>query len=109
MGFVQHQAEGGEQLQSFSKISKDSRSQNVDKDELLKKSKASEINTIRSRKNGKNVEGRERKKSSTSHLKKRQPEISPPKTTENGNKVLSYLYKCHVLYAFLCLRSTIAA
>ncbi|XP_057428582.1 pathogenesis-related homeodomain protein isoform X2 [Lotus japonicus] len=76
---------GGEQLQSFtSKTPKDSRSQNVDKDELLK-SMASKITVTQYQKNGKNVTGREKIKSCSSPLKKRRLQIPPP-LRENGNK-----------------------
>ncbi|XP_027336657.1 pathogenesis-related homeodomain protein [Abrus precatorius] len=78
------QAEG-EQLQSFtSKISKDSVSQNMEKDELLK-SKASKITVTHSQKNGENVTCKEKIKLS-SPLKKRQPKLYPPVTRQNGNK-----------------------
>lgn len=94
MGFVQYQAEGGEQLKNFtSKTSKDSRIQNVEKDELLG-SKSSKITSIQSKKNGRNVTGRGKIKSSRSPLKERKP--------ENGNKVL------FILYALFCLRRNIA-
>ncbi|KAK7329150.1 hypothetical protein VNO77_23297 [Canavalia gladiata] len=78
--------EEGEQLQSFtSKISKDSVSQNMEKDDLLN-SKASKITMIHSQKNGKkNVTDTENTKLS-SPLKKRQAKVSPPLTRENENK-----------------------
>ncbi|XP_061361975.1 pathogenesis-related homeodomain protein [Gastrolobium bilobum] len=81
-----YQGGGGEQLQSFtSKTSKDSRLQNVEKTEPLK-SRVSKITVIHSQKNGKNVIGKEKTKSSSNPLKKRKLEISPPLTRENGNK-----------------------
>ncbi|XP_028204412.1 pathogenesis-related homeodomain protein-like isoform X2 [Glycine soja] len=76
----------GEQLQSFtSKITKDSISQNEEKDELLK-SKVSKITVIHSKKDGKNITGKEKNKLSNILLKKRQQKISPPLARENGNK-----------------------
>ncbi|MED6174765.1 hypothetical protein PIB30_072126 [Stylosanthes scabra] len=73
-----HQVEGGEPPPSLCKTSKDSGSQNVDKDKLLWKSKASKITMIRT--------GRKKMKSSGSLRKKRQQEISLAKTSENCNK-----------------------
>lgn len=86
----QYQSEG-EQLQSFtSKISTDSISQIVEKDELLK-STVSKITVIHSQKDGKNITGKEKNNLSDSLLKKRQQqEIPPPLERENGNKVLFY-------------------
>lgn len=89
MGFVQYQPEGGQVLQRCtSKTTKDSISQNEQKDDLSK-SKVSKITVIRSQKNDKNVTDKEKMKSPSSPLKKRRREIPPP-LQENGNKVLSY-------------------
>ncbi|KAK7411980.1 hypothetical protein VNO78_03425 [Psophocarpus tetragonolobus] len=74
----------GEQLQSFTpKIAKDSISQNVEKDELLK-SKVSKITLIHSPKDGKDITGKEKIKLSNTLLKKRQQKISPPSAKENN-------------------------
>ncbi|KAK7303935.1 hypothetical protein RJT34_14859 [Clitoria ternatea] len=79
------QAEG-EQPQNFtSKISKDSISQSMEKDELSK-SKVSKINVIHSQEKCKKVTGTEKIKLYSCLLKKRQPKLSPPLTRENGNK-----------------------
>ncbi|KAK7281173.1 hypothetical protein RIF29_08920 [Crotalaria pallida] len=68
------QSEGGDQIKSFtSKTSKDSKSQIVEKDELLR-SKATKTTTIHSQKNGKNVTGREKIKSRRSPLKESRQE-----------------------------------
>ncbi|RDY09869.1 Pathogenesis-related homeodomain protein, partial [Mucuna pruriens] len=81
-----YQAEG-EQLQSItSKISKDSISQNEEKDELLKP-KVSKITVIHSQKeDGKIITGKEKNKLSRSLLKKSKPKISPPLAKESSNK-----------------------
>ncbi|KAE9604717.1 putative transcription factor homeobox-WOX family [Lupinus albus] len=78
----------GEQLKSFtSKTSKDSKSQNVDKDELLR-SKASKISTVHCQKNGKNVAGSEKIKSCCIPFQERRQENSNKimSKNENGNK-----------------------
>ncbi|KAL6523659.1 hypothetical protein OROGR_017262 [Orobanche gracilis] len=75
------QSEGGEQINSFtSKTSKNSKSQNVEKDELLR-SKSSKITRVHCQKNGKNVTGEEKTKSCRIPLKERRQ--------ENSNKILS--------------------
>ncbi|KAL6523665.1 hypothetical protein OROGR_017268 [Orobanche gracilis] len=75
------QSEGGEQINSFtSKTSKNSKSQNVEKDELLR-SKSSKITRVHWQKNGKNVTGEEKTKSCRIPLKERRQ--------ENSNKILS--------------------
>ncbi|TKY72765.1 Pathogenesis-related homeodomain protein [Spatholobus suberectus] len=77
----------GEQLQSFtSKISKDSISQNVEKDELLK-SKVSKITVIHSQKDDKNITGKEKNKLSSNLLKKKQPKISSPVANKDSLEV----------------------
>lgn len=78
MDFVQQQEDGPDQDHSFTSRKK-SRLQNLEETELLK-SEASKITMTYSRKNVKNVSVR----------KKRQPEISPPQASENGNKVPFY-------------------
>ncbi|XP_015965165.1 pathogenesis-related homeodomain protein isoform X1 [Arachis duranensis] len=84
-----HQVEGGElPLSLLCKTSKGSSLQNVDKDEILQKSKASKIAMVHSPNNGNGITDRQKVKSSGSIWKKRQPEISPAKTAENGNKDL---------------------
>jgi hypothetical protein len=90
--------EGGQQPQSLtSKTSKDSTSQHVQKDEILKP-KVSNITVVHSHKKIENVTGKEKTKASNSPLKKKRkrPEIPPPPLIENGNKVLFYS-KCHIL------------
>ncbi|OIV98390.1 hypothetical protein TanjilG_16717 [Lupinus angustifolius] len=78
----------GEQLKSFtSKASKDFKSQNVEKDELLR-SKASKISAVHCQKNGKNVAGREKIKSCRIPLQERRQEKSNKilSKNENGDK-----------------------
>ncbi|CAJ2637876.1 unnamed protein product [Trifolium pratense] len=79
--------EGGEQPQSItSKTSKDSTSQHVQKDEILKP-EVSKVTVVHSQKKIENVTDKEKTKASSSPLKKKQkrPEIPPP-LSENGNK-----------------------
>ncbi|CAL0304763.1 unnamed protein product [Lupinus luteus] len=78
----------GEQLKSFtSKTSKDSKSQNIEKDELLRP-RASKISAVHCQKNGKNVTGRVKTNSCRIPLQERRQENSNKilSKNENGNK-----------------------